>query len=81
MKNRTVPVVTKTIRKHCNCQLICYNRSFANSKRDGPMKEKDWDYVFQANKILHCSLVNPGTSRIERASHAGEFHAMDFLNV
>ncbi|KAL8824195.1 MAG: hypothetical protein Q9191_005227 [Dirinaria sp. TL-2023a] len=44
--------------------------------RIGPMKEKDWDYVFQANKILHCSLVNATTHRMERASHAGEFHAV-----
>ncbi|KAL8792285.1 MAG: hypothetical protein Q9195_005164 [Heterodermia aff. obscurata] len=39
-------------------------------RRVGPMKEKDWDYVFQANKILHCSLVNAKTRRMERASHA-----------
>lgn len=36
----------------------------------GPMKERDWDYVFQAKKILHCSLVNATTHRMERASHA-----------
>ncbi|MCJ1264760.1 hypothetical protein MMC22_004635 [Lobaria immixta] len=36
----------------------------------GPMKEKDWDYVFQANKILSCSYVDPLTRQILRAPHA-----------
>ena len=35
------------------------------------MKETDWDYVFQANKILNCSYVDPLTSQILQASHAG----------
>ena len=39
--------------------------------RNGPMVEKDWDYVFQANKILNCSLVDPHTRQVSRASHAG----------
>ena len=45
--------------------------SIPDYSRIGPMLEKDWDYVFQANKILSCSYVDPHTSQISRASHAG----------
>ena len=34
------------------------------------MKEKDWDCVFQANKILHCSFVNAEENTVARALHA-----------
>lgn len=40
------------------------------------MKETDWDYVFQANKILSCSYVDPLTSQILQAPHAGMFAVM-----
>lgn len=50
------------------------------------MKEKDWDYVFQANKILSCSYVDPLTRQILRAPHAGLFGKLtgcskDWLSV
>lgn len=32
--------------------------SIADHFRAGPMKETDWDYVFQANKVLSCSYVD-----------------------
>ncbi len=35
------------------------------------MKERDWDYVFQANNILHCSFVNTEDNTVSRAPHAG----------
>jgi hypothetical protein len=31
------------------------------------MKEKDWDYVFQANGVLNCFMVDSQTSRFKKA--------------
>lgn len=35
------------------------------------MKEKDWDYVFQANSILNCALVDSDTTSFKKAPFAG----------